>query len=317
MPELVLAAGLLLAFVNGANDNMKGVATLYGSGALPYRKALSLATISTALGSLASLALATHLVAVFSGKGLVPADLIGPPLLAAVGLAAASTVLLATRLGLPVSTTHALVGGLVGAGLVAAGSQLDLSALGRVFVLPLLAGPVIAMGLTFGAVRIGRRRDGVVERGLQARRAVAGGHLLSASLVGFARGLNDTPKILGLIVGVSILSPLAGTLAITAAMTVGGLVAARRVTETLAKKLTPMTPAQGLGANLATSLLVVTASRFGLPLSTTHVSVGGIFGIGATGGSLRYRAAGEVLLAWLTTLPMAAGLAAALMWASR
>ena len=99
MGELLLAAALLLAFANGANDNTKGVATLYGSGVLSYRRALVLATLSTAVGSLASLPLAAGLVAAFSGKGLIPAELLEPSLLAAVALAAAATVLLATRLG--------------------------------------------------------------------------------------------------------------------------------------------------------------------------------------------------------------------------
>ncbi len=328
MAELVLAAALLLAFVNGANDNMKGVATLYGSGALSYRKALALASASTILGSVASLALASGIVVAFSGKGLIPPLLLDSSVLAAVALGAAGTVLLATRLGMPISTTHALVGGLVGAGFVVAGAELNLGALGKAFMLPLVAGPVLATGLAFAMLQTGRgaaRRLGKAGAGLQpmalgqgavglrARAAISTGHLLSASLVGVARGLNDTPKILGLVVGVSILSPVAGTLAITAAMAAGGLVAARRVTETLAKKITRLTPPQGLGANLSTSLLVIAASRFGLPVSTTHVSTGGIIGVG-TAGSLEWRAVAEILAAWLTTLPLAAALAAAVMW---
>jgi PiT family inorganic phosphate transporter len=161
-----------------------------------------------------------------------------------------------------------------------------------------------------------QRYDGAVA-GISAQRAVTSGHLLSASLVGFARGLNDTPKILGLVVGASIFSPAAGTLAITVAMALGGVVAARRVAETLAEKITPMTPAQGLGANLASSLLVIAASRFGLPVSTTHVVTGGIFGIGATEGALRWRATTEILAAWVTTLPLAAALGAGLTWGLR
>ncbi len=329
MAELVLAAALLLAFVNGANDNMKGVATLYGSGALSYRKALALASASTILGSVASLALASGIVLAFSGKGLIPPLLLDSSVLAAVALGAAGTVLLATRLGMPISTTHALVGGLVGAGFVVAGAELNLGALGTAFLLPLVAGPVLAIGLAFAMLRTGRgaaRRLGMAGAGPQpkalgqgpvagsrARAAISTGHLLSASLVGVARGLNDTPKILGLVVGVSILSPVAGTLAITAAMAAGGLVAARRVTETLAKKITRLTPPQGLGANLSTSMLVIAASRFGLPVSTTHVSTGGIIGVG-TAGSLEWRAVAEILAAWLTTLPLAAALAAAVMW---
>lgn len=356
MTGLVIAAAVLLAFTNGANDNMKGVATLYGSGALSYRAALALATVSTALGSLISVPLAAGLVRAFSAKGLVPDAMLDASFLAAVGVGAALTVLVATRAGLPVSTTHALVGGLAGAGLVAAGSALDLGALGGLFLLPLVASPLMAVLLARGAYRGSRsagERLGVeltscvcvgetwvpVGSGAAARRlsadigaeavcrqryvgrvagvsaqsAITAGHLASASLVGFARGLNDTPKILGLLVGASALAPVPGALVLTAAMAAGGLVAARRVAETLAKKITPMTPGQGLAGNLTTSFLVVVASRLGLPVSTTHVSTGGIFGVGAAVGGLRWGMTGRILLAWLVTLPAAALAGAAAM----
>jgi PiT family inorganic phosphate transporter len=360
MAWLVLASALVLAFVNGANDNMKGVATLYGSGQLSYRRALALATASTGLGSLTSVILATALIQAFSGKGLLPAELLTPALLAAVGLGAALTVLLATHLGAPISTTHALVGALVGAGWIAAGPALQLGALGAAFFLPLLFGPVVATGLAWLWLRGGRGASrqlgvglgdcvcvGAVAQpvaghaalaaaaphlsisvgephacrrpytgevaGLAVDDAVNGAHLLSASAVGFARGLNDTPKILGLAVGASVLEPMAGALVIGLAMAAGGALAARRVTETLAHRLTAMTPGQGLAGNLATSLLVIAASRFGLPVSTTHVSAGGIFGVGLASGGLRQGALAGVLGAWLVTLPLAAALAAGIM----
>ena len=115
----IVFVGLLLAYANGANDNFKGVATLVGSGTTRYPQALLWATLTTALGSMAALVLARGLIEAFQGKGLVPANVAGDSLFpAAVGLAAGLTVLLATRLGFPISTTHALIGGLVGAGLV-------------------------------------------------------------------------------------------------------------------------------------------------------------------------------------------------------
>jgi PiT family inorganic phosphate transporter len=105
-----------------------------------------------------------------------------------------------------------------------------------------------------------------------------------------------------------------GTIAVALMMAIGGLLAARRVAETLSNKITPITPSQGLVGNLATSALVVGASRFGLPVSTTHVSTGAIFGIGGGEGRLDRRTVGEILAAWIVTLPLAAGIAAALMW---
>lgn len=157
-----------LAAANGANDNFKGVATLHGSGAASYRRALAWATLSTLAGSLAALFVARGLLARFSGSGLVTAAVAADPaFLAAVGLGAAAAVLLATRLGLPVSTTHALVGGLLGSGLVLAGpSGVSVSALSRTFVLPLLLSPFLALvlaALLYTALERLRRASGVTE----------------------------------------------------------------------------------------------------------------------------------------------------------
>jgi PiT family inorganic phosphate transporter len=149
---------------------------------------------------------------------------------------------------------------------------------------------------------------------LSVEGALTFGHLLSAGLVGFARGLNDTPKIVGLIVGVGLVSMAQGTVAVALMMAIGGVVSARRVAEILSHEITPMTPSQGLVGNLVTSGLVIAASRFGLPVSTTHVSTGAIFGIGGGEGSLNRRTVAQILTAWLVTLPFAAGIAAALMW---
>src|SRR5205085_4348248 len=123
-PAILLLAVLFLAYSNGANDNFKGVATLFGSGTCTYRRALAWATLTTLAGSLLALYLAGGLVESFKGKGLVPdAVTRQPAFLLAVSLGAALTVLLATRIGMPVSTTHALTGGLVGAGLLAAAGE--------------------------------------------------------------------------------------------------------------------------------------------------------------------------------------------------
>lgn len=113
---IVLIAVAGLAYANGANDNFKGVATLLGSGTTDYRRALAWATATTLLGSLTAASLARGLLRSFSGRGLVADALASDPrYVAAVALGAALTVLLATRIGMPVSTTHGLVGALVGA----------------------------------------------------------------------------------------------------------------------------------------------------------------------------------------------------------
>jgi len=120
---LLIVCVFFLAWANGANDNFKGVATLYGSGTTSFRKALVWATGATVAGSLVSVAFAARLVGVFQGKGLLSPGFLGLQLLVAVAAAGAVTILLATVLGMPTSTTHALTGALVGAGISAAGTS--------------------------------------------------------------------------------------------------------------------------------------------------------------------------------------------------
>jgi PiT family inorganic phosphate transporter len=353
----VLAAAL--AYANGANDNSKGVATLLGTGTADYRRALAWAAVTTFAGSLAALALASKLVAAFTGKDLVPDALVqAPGFGAAVTCGAALTVLLATVLGFPISTTHALTGALVGAGL-AAGS-VDLGVLGTSFFLPLLSSPLAAIVLTVPAyvllrelrVRLGVSSEtcvcvgqaepiwvpvqGLVQAdvasgslpvlsmcrthgqryrgsvlGLSAQQLLDGLHYLTAGAIGFARGLNDTPKILALLLISGALAPQLGLLLVASAMAAGGLLQARKVARTMSERITSMNPGQGFTANLITAVLVIGASRFGLPVSTTHVSCGALFGIGAVTGEARWRVIASILLAWVTTLPTAVALAAA------
>src|SRR6476660_6993141 len=125
----ILFAVVCLAFANGANDNFKGVATLFGSGAANFRNSLWWATVTTFGGSIAAVFLAEKLLKAFGGRGLVPDQLaVQPAYAAAVALGAGSTVLLATRVGMPISTTHGIVGALIGAG-YAAGAFVDLGRL--------------------------------------------------------------------------------------------------------------------------------------------------------------------------------------------
>ena len=141
-------ATCFLAYSNGANDNFKGVASLYGCKAASYRIAITWATITTFAGSITAIFLAQALLKKFPGKGLVPDTIVGSEaFLLAVALATALTVILATRLGFPISTTHGLTGAIIGSGLVAVGAAVNFSALGRGFVLPLLLSPFLAVVL--------------------------------------------------------------------------------------------------------------------------------------------------------------------------
>jgi PiT family inorganic phosphate transporter len=164
---IILIAVGCLAFANGANDNFKGVATLFGSGTTNYRGALTWATIATFLGSLTAVFLAAVLLKNFSGKGLVDDALASTgDYRAAVAAGAGLTVLLATRIGMPISTTHSLVGALVGAGW-AAGSTIDYGKLNESFFLPLIASPILALvatSLCYPILHYSRRRFGISEQ---------------------------------------------------------------------------------------------------------------------------------------------------------
>lgn len=375
---------IFLAYANGANDNFKGVATLYGSGVATYWQALTLATVATLAGSAVSLWLAAELVKAFSGKGLVPDSLTATPsFLLAVALGASLTVMAATRLAFPISTTHALLGALMGAGWMAVGSQIDVTVLGKGFAVPLLTSPLIALALSFAAnalwqrfsaraavqpedclcvlapnqsVGLGAGRAGaallhplaaqatgqalptmhvVVDRAaacdvrmakpgepggerliqrVTARGGLTFWHGLSATTLCFARGLNDTPKIVGLMVVIQAFSVRVSMVLVALAMAAGGLLHARRVAETMSHKITAMSEGAAGVSNSVTSLVVIAASLLGLPVSTTHVSVGAISGMGLVRGSLDVRALRSIVASWFMTLPLAALVAACAWW---
>ena len=360
MGTLILIALLVLfvAYANGANDNFKGVATLFGSGTANYPRALAWATVTTFAGSMTSLVLSEQLVKVFSGAGLVPDAVVADPVfLAAVAFGAAGTVILATVLSLPVSTTHALTGALVGAGLVLSGGNVHYAVLGSKFFLPLLASPVLAILLTgmlypvlhWARGRLGIRRESCVCIGqkwvpvamaggqaalvrqgvavetceeryqgtvlaVTAQGAVNAAHVLSAGAVSFARGLNDTPKIVALLIAAQALEVDYAMALVGLAMALGSVLQARGVARTVGRKITEMNPGQGFTANLVTSALVILASRFGMPVSTTHVSCGSLFGLGAVTRQGRWKMVSTILLAWVGTLPLAAFLGAGGAW---
>lgn len=297
---------LFLAYSNGANDNFKGVATLFGSQTASYKTAIWLATITTFAGSVASIFLAETLIKSFSGKGLVPDAIANATdFHLAVAIAGGLTVIIATVAGFPISTTHSLTGALVGAGLVAIGTKVNFTALGNSFVLPLLLSPIIAIPLGAGIYSLFNyiyHKSNLTKN----QKIIDICHYISAGVVSFARGLNDTPKIVSLILIIQAFSIQGGIIAIAVAMAIGGLLNAKKVAETMSKKITSMNQTQGLSANIVTGLLVIAASRFGLPVSTTHVSVGSIFGVGLISKTANARVFSQILLSWILTLPTAA-----------
>ena len=145
--------------------------------------------------------------------------------------------------------------------------------------------------------------------GFNAQRMLDGLHFLTAGAVSFARGLNDTPKIMALLAGAQILTPTWGSAVVGVAMAAGGLISAKKVAKTMSYDITGMNAGQGFTANLVTAFMVLGASRMGVPVSTTHVSCGSLFGLGMANGEAKTRTIGGILLAWGVTLPLAALLA--------
>ncbi len=364
---LLFLAACFLAYSNGANDNFKGVATLFGSGTTNYKKAISWATITTFAGSIAAIFLASTLVKNFSGKGLVPDALIQTPEFAiSIAVGAAITVFIATKIGMPISTTHSLVGALFGSGVVAVGAAFNFAKLGTTFLMPLIVSPLMAavvsliayllfrkLRLALGVTKetcicVGQEKIPVIKTansnqfqtletnpqktftiknqneciqtykgtfiGINAQNMLDFAHFISAGVVSFARGLNDTPKIVGLLLAINALDIKWGMIAVAIAMAVGGLLNAKKVGQLISKKITPMNSGQGFTANLVTGLLVTTASIHGMPVSTTHVSVGSIFGIGTVTKKADVKVVKNILLSWLLTLPIAAICSATIYW---
>ena len=357
----IFLATLFLAYANGANDNFKGVATLCGSGTTNYKKSLIYATITTSLGSLMALYLASELIIVFKGKGLVPDNVIQMqsfPL--AVGIGAALTVMSATFFNLPVSTTHALIGALAGAGWISSETGIYWNVLSKAYFLPLIAGPILSLLLAFIIYPLFKRireklnidqetcfcvgekvvataqGHGITKEqfennyqtslvlpeatvasqaycqssysgkfaGISAKNILDGLHYLSSGLVCFSRGLNDTPKIAALLLIGSRFDLNISIVVVSIAMAIGGLIHSKRIAVTMGEKVTEMNPGQAFTANLVTGLLVFVASRFGVPVSTTHVSCGSIFGIGISKKNIDLKVLSHIILAWITTLPL-------------
>jgi len=362
---IALVAGTaILAYCNGSNDVSKGIATLVGAGVAQYRRAVIWGAAWTLAGALSAAVFSRALVRTFSAGVVSAGGELSGPFAAAVLAGAIAWVLVATRAGLPVSTTHAITGALCGAAVVAAGRDAVLwASLGPRVFLPLLVSPLLSLALFWAlypalcfVVAPLARRCACAEA-LPGEAAAAAGsssavlaapaavslvvdhvencrargtalagialpdalHWLSSGLTSFARGCNDAPKIvaLGLVPG---LGPDGGAarlfFAVSLAMAAGSLVAGRRVTETLSRRITPMNAVEGLSANLVTSLLVTLASSWGLPVSTTHVSAGAVAGLGLRrdARAVEWKTVWSVVQAWVVTLPACAALAGAAWW---
>lgn len=352
---LTIVAGAALAFANGANDVSKGVATLAGTGRASYRAAIAWGTVWTLAGGMASLLISIGLITAFT-SGLVSADVLAVPTFAlAVAIGAFGWVMFASSTGLPVSTTHALTGAIVGVALVSGGaSAIKWPALAVAIIAPLAISPLVAATAGYVVQAITGRlspacvciRDDLAIEPLGADGALAARsvetmiattaacdpadsrwvwmpagtlHWASAAALSFARGVNDTAKIAAIAaLGFSALGAELWLAfgATVAAMTAGSYVAGLRVTHTLGEGVVHMEQDTGLAAAFVGAGLVLAASFYTLPVSTTHVSTGAIVGAGLRqdGGSIEWRRLSGIAAAWVVTLPLAAALAAIANW---
>lgn len=344
---LIALPVLALAWVNGANDVAKGVSTLIGSGVSKPSRAIWWGTLWTLCGGLAAVLWGAKLASAFGGGYLAPGFAWNADFIFGALSGAFCWVLLATRFGLPVSTTHALLGGTVGAALVVAGpAGVQAGVIASKAFLPLALSPLLAIGLCWLLLLVGRwvgervpawrpgccpqadwranpfacaRVSTPAER--FAARLWTVLHWLSSGATSFARGLNDVPKIAAFFIvalaagGAAPVAsaPLLTFALVSVSMALGSLWGGLRVAEVLAYRVARMDAAQGMTANLGTSLLVLAASPLGLPVSTTHVSAGALFGIrwGAHQPPAEKDALRWILFAWLVTLPVAGMIAAA------
>ncbi len=347
---------LLLSYCNGANDISKGIATLAGAGTVKDRTAILWGTVTTILGALVAIGLTSTLVRTFS-NGIVTQPITSSTFPLAVALGACGWLFIATTTGLPVSTTHAITGGLVGAGLALFGAEgVAWSLLLKKIALPLAISPLVSFGLAQLLFPITRLALGnaqqycvcmevqhlapimlhggtlalqrtpnevIIDKSENCNRTVSGPlklnvidglHWLTSGLTSFARGMNDTPKIAALLVGLQLFAAPADNFVVfgivALAMMLGSLLSGQKVLHTMARKITSMDALQGFTANLGSAALILGGTFYGLPFSTTHVTTSAIVGIGTqTQSGARWRVVRDILLAWLVTLPIAAAIA--------
>jgi inorganic phosphate transporter, PiT family len=315
---LVIVVGTALAFdfTNGFHDTANVVATSISTHAMPPRLAVGYAAIFNFVGAFISLAVAATVA-----KDVVNADVITPTVVYA-GLVGAIAWNLATwYLGLPSSSSHALIGGVVGSAFAASGADgvLGEGVLSKVLI-PAVVAPVVAFVVGVVAINliygiVGRERPGPVNRGFRL------GQVLSGGLLALAHGTNDAQKTMGVITLALIANgnlssdsdvPTWVVIAAATAISLGTYFGGWRIIRTMGTRIIKMDPAQGFAAQGVGAAVILSASHVGFPLSTTHVISGAIMGAGAAKrfSAVRWGVAGNIVTAWVLTLPASAAVGA-------
>jgi inorganic phosphate transporter, PiT family len=312
---IVVVTALVFDFTNGFHDTANAVATSISTRAMSPRTAVALAAILNFAGAFISLEVAATVA-----KGIVEAEIITTTIVFA-GLIGAIAWNLATwYFGLPSSSSHALIGGVAGAALAAAGPDaLLIGGLVDNVMIPALVAPIVAFGSAGIAILvayriIGRARPGPVNRGFRL------GQVMSGSLFALAHGTNDAQKTMGIITLALIASghlsadnfevPFWVIFSAATAIALGTYTGGWRIIRTMGSRIIKMDPAQGFTAQGGGAAVILAASHLGYPLSTTHVISGGVMGAGAARrlSAVRWGVAGNIFAAWVLTLPAAAGI---------
>jgi PiT family inorganic phosphate transporter len=320
-PLLVALIGVALAFdfLNGLHDAANSIASIVSTRVLRPQYAVVWAAF---FNFIAFLVFGTH-VAQTIGKGIVDAHIINASVIFAALIGAISWNILTWALGIPSSSSHALIGGLLGAGTAKAGigavvwSGVIKTTLG-IFLAPVL-GLLVALFLMLAISWMFRRfaasRVDKIFRRTQ---------FFTAALYSLGHGGNDAQKTMGIIAVLLYSQGLLGgkfhvpfwvILACQAAMGLGTLMGGWRIVHTMGSKITRLSPPQGVCAELGGSIMLFAATAFGIPVSTTHTITGSIMGVGAArrASAVRWGIAGSIVISWLITLP-AAGIVAAIVY---
>ena len=317
---LVILVALGFDFTNGFHDTANAVATSVSTRALSPRMAVLVAAVANLAG-----AFVTTAVAKTVGKGIIDSDLATPKTVLAALLGAIAWNLLTWWFGLPSSSSHALIGGLVGAAMAHSGAEgVEWHGLQEKVLIPALAAPTIAFAAAFLFLlaifwSLGTWiPPGVGNRGFRI------GQLASGTFMAFTHGANDAQKTMG-VIALALLThgsiddfyiptwvKIAAGVAIAAGTYVGGW----RIMRTLGQRLYSMEPAGGFAAQTSAGVVIWVATRLGFPLSTTHTISGAVLGAGATRrlSAVRWGIAGNIVIAWILTVPAAAVVAAACYW---
>lgn len=313
---LVVVAALAFAFSNGFHDTFDVISTAVSTRAASPQLAIIAAALLSFVGAFISVAVAATLAG-----DVVDAASITPTVVLA-GLIGAIAWNLATwRLNLPSSSSHALIGGLLGATVAAAGTGAVLSdgVIDKVLI-PALVAPLAAFSLALVLIVViyrlfGRRRPGPVARGFRRAQVLSGG------LLALAHGANDAQKTMGVVtlaliakgsLGEGARPPLWVMLAAASALALGTYSGGWRILRGTGTRIIRMDPAQGFAAQGAGAAVTLAATFIGYPISSTHAISGGVMGAGATErlSAVRWGVAGNILAAWLLTLPASAAVGA-------